>query len=58
MFFTGDQPLLNSYTINLLLNTFTNNNDYIVIPKYKNKVGSPTIFPENSRMNYLIYKEM
>ncbi|WP_434293594.1 molybdenum cofactor cytidylyltransferase [Clostridium botulinum] len=45
MFFTGDQPLLNSYTINLLLNTFTENNDYIVIPKYKNKVGSPTIFP-------------
>ncbi|EJP6472925.1 molybdenum cofactor cytidylyltransferase [Clostridium botulinum] len=46
MFFTGDQPLLDSYTINLLLNTFTENNNYIIIPKYKNKVGSPAIFPE------------
>ncbi len=53
MFFTGDQPLLNSYTINLLLNTFTENNDYIVIPKYKNKVGSPTIFPEKFKNELL-----
>ncbi|HGG0417227.1 molybdenum cofactor cytidylyltransferase [Clostridium botulinum] len=53
MFFTGDQPLLDSYTINLLLNTFTRNNDYIIIPKYKNKVGSPTIFPEKFKNELL-----
>ncbi len=47
MFFTGDQPLLDSYTINLLLNTFTKNNNCIIIPKYRNRVGSPpAIFPE------------
>lgn len=53
MFFAGDQPLLDSYTINLLLNTFTRNNDYIIIPKYKNKVGSPTIFPEKFKNELL-----
>ena len=53
MFFTGDQPLLDSYTINSLLNTFTRNNDYIIIPKYKDKVGSPTIFPEKFKNKLL-----
>lgn len=53
MFFTGDQPLLDSHTINLLLNKFINNNDYIVIPKYKNTVGSPTIFPEKFKNELL-----
>ncbi|MCR1975101.1 molybdenum cofactor cytidylyltransferase [Clostridium sporogenes] len=53
MFFTGDQPLLDSYTINSLLNTFTWNNDYIIIPKYKDKVGSPTIFPEKFKNKLL-----
>ncbi len=53
MFFTGDQPLLDSYTINSLLNTFTRNNDYIIIPKYKDKVGSPTIFPKKFKNELL-----
>lgn len=53
MFFTGDQPLLDSYTINSLLNTFTQNNDYIIIPKYKDKVGSPTIFPKKFKNELL-----
>ncbi|EPY2272521.1 molybdenum cofactor cytidylyltransferase [Clostridium sporogenes] len=53
MFFTGDQPLLDSYTINSLLNTFTRNNAYIIIPKYKDKVGSPTIFPKKLKNELL-----
>ncbi|WP_251860217.1 molybdenum cofactor cytidylyltransferase [Clostridium sp. Marseille-Q2269] len=44
MFFTADQPLIDSYTINLLLDAFINNKNSIIIPRYKNKVGSPTIF--------------
>ena len=44
MFFTADQPLIDSYTINLLLDTFAKNKNSIILPRYKNKSGSPTIF--------------
>ncbi|MBD8047890.1 MAG: molybdenum cofactor cytidylyltransferase [Clostridium argentinense] len=44
MFFTADQPLIDSYTINLLLDTFAKNKNSIIVPRYKNKSGSPTIF--------------
>lgn len=44
MFFTADQPLIDSYTINLLLDAFIKNKNSIIVPRYKNKSGSPTIF--------------
>ncbi|GAA0121811.1 molybdenum cofactor cytidylyltransferase [Clostridium faecium] len=44
MFFTADQPLIDSYTINLLLDTFAKNKNSIIVPRYTNKSGSPTIF--------------
>lgn len=44
MFFTADQPLIDSYTINLLLDTFMKNKNSIIVPRYKTKPGSPTIF--------------
>lgn len=44
MFFTADQPLIDSYTINLLLDTFMKNKNSIIVPRYKTKAGSPTIF--------------
>ncbi|WP_461615563.1 molybdenum cofactor cytidylyltransferase [Clostridium sp. Marseille-QA1073] len=44
MFFTGDQPLIDSYTINLLLDAFMKNKNSIIVPRYKTKAGSPTIF--------------
>ncbi|EJO5348642.1 molybdenum cofactor cytidylyltransferase [Clostridium botulinum] len=56
MFFTGDQPLIDPYTINLLLNTFKKNNSYIIIPKYKNKIGCPTIFPKKFKGELLNLK--
>lgn len=53
MFFTADQPLIDFYTINLLLDSFVKNNNYIIIPRYKNKVGSPTIFPKRFKEELL-----
>ncbi|NMM63788.1 molybdenum cofactor cytidylyltransferase [Clostridium sp. P21] len=46
MFFTADQPLLDVETIELLINTFENNNNCIVLPVHKNKKGNPVIFPK------------
>jgi len=44
MFIVGDQPFLNSNTINTIINTFKHGNKYIVVPMYNNKRGNPTIF--------------
>ena len=45
MFFTGDQPLLEVNTINSLIYTFNKNKENIIVPRYKNRNGSPVIFP-------------
>lgn len=45
MFFTADQPLLDFETIKLLADTFENNNNSIIIPRFKDRRGSPVIFP-------------
>lgn len=45
MFFTADQPLLDIDTIKLLMDIFEKNSRYIIIPRYKDKHGSPVIFP-------------
>lgn len=50
MFFVGDQPLLNKNDIEKLINVFKEDTDYIVIPKYKESLGNPVIYPS-------IYKE-
>lgn len=47
MFIVGDQPLISSNLINKLLIEFSENNEYIVIPMYDGKNGSPVIFPAN-----------
>ncbi len=44
MFIVGDQPLLNYKTINLLIDTFNNNDNEIVVPVYREEKGSPTLF--------------
>lgn len=45
MFFTADQPLLDIETIDLLINTFNENKYSIIIPRFKERRGSPVIFP-------------
>ncbi|MNM53636.1 Purine catabolism protein PucB [compost metagenome] len=44
MFFTGDQPLLSKLTIEKMIDAFKNNPQTIVVPKYKERKGSPVIF--------------
>lgn len=44
MFFTGDQPLLSKQTIEKMIDAFKNNPQTIVVPKYKERKGSPVIF--------------
>lgn len=45
MFFTADQPFLNVKTIKDLMDAFEKNNKFIIVPRYKEQKGSPTIFP-------------
>ncbi|MBU3105396.1 molybdenum cofactor cytidylyltransferase [Clostridium gasigenes] len=52
-FFTGDQPLIDVETINVLLKEFNNNKDCIIVPNYNNKRGTPTIFSENFKEKLL-----
>ena len=45
IFIPADQPLLTSTTINKLINRFNREKSKIIIPKYKDHLGSPVIFP-------------
>ncbi len=44
MFIVGDQPLLNSHTIDVIIDEFNNDDNEIVVPTYNEEKGSPTIF--------------
>ena len=44
MFLLGDQPLVDSRLINLMLNRFYKSDKNICVPVYKEKRGNPTIF--------------
>lgn len=46
MFFTGDQPFIDTDTIRLLAFYFRMYNDSIIVPAYNSKRGSPVIFPK------------
>ena len=45
MFFMADQPFLDVDTVKGLNNEFSGNSDYIIIPRFDGKRGSPVIFP-------------
>jgi len=45
MFLVGDQPYLNSSTINKLIDVFKKVKDTIVVPIYSSIRGNPVIFP-------------
>lgn len=46
MFFCGDQPFIDSDSINKLIYSSLNHKDNIIIPRVKDKTGSPIIFPK------------
>lgn len=45
MFIVADQPLLDSETIDVLINKFKTHQGQIIIPRYGETTGNPTIFP-------------
>lgn len=49
MFIVGDQPLLNSDTIDVIIDTFNSSDNEIVVPVYKEEKGSPTLFSSKLR---------
>ncbi|MEG2740587.1 molybdenum cofactor cytidylyltransferase [Clostridium sp.] len=53
MFFVGDQPFIDDFYINKMIDKFNEDKNYIIIPKFKNKIGNPVIFPYNKRNQLL-----
>lgn len=47
MFFTGDQPFINSEVINTLIREFEKYSNSIIVPLCNDKPSSPVIFPED-----------
>ena len=46
MFFCGDQPFIDRYSINKLIDYSFKFKDYIIVPRVKDNIGSPIIFPK------------
>ena len=53
MFFVADQPFLKTDTINFLIKKYHQNKQKIIIPKNKNTLGNPRIFPKSMREEFL-----
>ena len=53
MFFTADQPFLSIDTIKALTAEFSENSEYIIVPRYEGKRGSPVIFPSDFKEDFL-----
>lgn len=53
MFFVGDQPLLNTITINKLIKVFKDGEYPIVVPNYNGKRGNPVIFSSSFKEELL-----
>lgn len=53
MFFVGDQPFINPSLINKLIKKHKEDEKKIIIPKYKDKMGMPIIFPNKFKEDLL-----
>jgi len=53
MFLVGDQPFLNSATINLLIAAFKKEPLNIIVPVYNGRRGNPVIFPSTLKDDLL-----
>ena len=58
MLILGDQPLINSQTINRLIEAFYNHDKGIVIPTYQGRRGHPTIFTIKYRATKLDHNSL
>ena len=54
MFFMADQPFLDVVTVKALNNEFEGNSNYIIIPRFDGKRGSPVIFPCIFKEDFLL----
>ncbi|WP_042274204.1 molybdenum cofactor cytidylyltransferase [[Clostridium] dakarense] len=57
MFFVGDQPFIESFYINKIIDKFNEDKNYIIIPMCGNKKGNPVIFPYNKKNELLTLKD-
>lgn len=53
IFFMGDQPFLNTETINRIIEIFNNHGDSIIVPRYKGKRGNPVLFSSRFKNDLL-----
>ena len=53
MFFTADQPFLRIDTIKEIAMEFRENSAYIIVPRCDGKRGSPVIFPNSFKKDFL-----
>ena len=53
LFMVGDQPFLNSDTINYLLACQANHPEHIIVPTYDGHKGSPVLFPSSFKNDLL-----
>jgi molybdenum cofactor cytidylyltransferase len=53
MFFVGDQPYLNSSTVDTLIGTFEREKHPIVVPIYEGKRGNPVLFSSELKEDLL-----
>jgi molybdenum cofactor cytidylyltransferase len=53
MFFTADQPFLDTDIVKGLIRKFTENSAYIIIPKCDGRRGNPVIFPYRFKEDFL-----
>lgn len=54
MFFVADQPFLSCETVNILLDSFEKNQDCIIVPRCKDMLRNPVIFPHVFREELLM----
>lgn len=57
MFFVADQPLLSTAVIDSIITFYKLNQGCIIVPKYKNTLGNPKIFPNSLREEFLSLTE-
>lgn len=57
MFFVGDQPFIESFYINKIIDKFNEDKSHIIIPKYGGNKGNPVIFPYNKKDELLKLKD-
>ena len=56
LFMVGDQPFLNSETINCILDCHVKKPDQIIVPLYNDHAGTPVLFPVSFQNDLLLIR--